>query len=342
MTNFTDRFGGAGRLFNPKPSQTFRDPGTLAFNTGTGGKLEGSGQRAPVIDNPYQHLNLPVRLIDGSGANRTMVRGRNMGGSVWSIDFSSPPANAGGQFRQAYHYDQVNNNLYWLSNNAATAAITRIEKVDVVTGTWTNLMVIPSITYNANTFGHIIFPITPATPDTSNWVVIRPEENSPFRMIKTEYNSAGALQNTQFFKVDIGGPDEDEVNFQGGYITAANDLMISPMYAVSAPTNLASGFMSFSLLRGASRIQVVLPVDGIAPLPETALDISAAGITPDFEVMMTAWGDSVIALVDGQTGSAAILRSFFGTRIWDRDSFDAELQKIADIYSAAPAEVFFT
>ncbi len=346
MSNLEDFFGTTGgRLFQPSPSKTFSDPGTLAFNAGTGGKLEGSGQRAPVVDNPYHHLNLPV-LLGAGGTGFTMVRGRNMGGSVWSNDFGSPPTPDGDYFGQAYWYDTTNNFLYWLSKSTGgtSSNISAIQKVNVVDGTWTELFNFTiSNTVNANTFGHTIYPIDPNNPDTSNWIIITPEQNSPYRMRAQEYDSSGtSVGGAKFFKVDTGGPNEDEVNFQGGYITAANDLMISPIYGVGAPTNLASGYMTFSLLRGATRIQVVLPLDGIAPLPESNVNLTTAGITPFFNVMLTPWGDSVLALTDNQSGAAAALLAYFGTRIWDRTSFDAELHRLADTYSAAPAEVYFT
>lgn len=342
MTNFDDRFGrSGGQLFKPDPSKTFKDPGTLAFNSGTGGKLEGSGQRAPVIDSIYEHLNIPVKVTAGS-TGFTMSRGRNMGGAVWSNDFGSPPTVKGTRFAQAYWYNTTANFLYWASYEVTGDTISAIQKVNVVDGTWTELMAFDTIlAHNANGFGQVIYPVTPATPDTSDWVVIYPEQNTPYTMRVAVYNSAGVQQSDAAFRVDIGGGEEDEVNFQGGYITASNDLIMSPIYGIAAPSNILSGYMSFSLIRGASRIQIVLPLDGIAPLPESDINLTTTGIAPFFNVMLTAWGDSVIALVDNETTGSAGLLAHFGTRIWDRGSFDTELHRLADIYSAAPAEAYF-
>jgi len=341
MTNFDDRFGTTGeRLFNPDPSKTFKDPGTVSFSAGS---LEGSGQRAPVIDSVYEHLNIPVRFNAG-GSGFTMLRGRNMGGTVWSNDFGSPPTVNADFFAQAYYYNTTANFLYWLSKDTGGAPNTlqAIQKVNVVDGTWTELMLFDvKPDFNANHYGMIIFPVTPATPDTSDWVLIYPEDISPNRMLKAVYNSSGVQQSLISFKVDIGGPEEDEVNFAGGYITAANDLMITPIYGVSAPSNLVGGFMTFTLMRSATRIQIVLPLDGIAPLPESSVNIGLAQTSP-FNVMMTAWGDSVLALTDNQSGASAAFLAHFGTRIWDRVSFDAELHKLADRYSMGDREAFFT
>lgn len=350
MTNFNDRFGGGGLsalgIIPPRPSMSFKDPGTLAMNSALSGKMDTSGRRAPIFNNVYEHLSLPVMLA-GGGVGFLMTRGENQGGTpVWSNDFGvDNPTAQSDFFAQAYYYDpSVAENLYWLGHETTgTGTYRSLQKVALSDGTWTEVWnTTTNNTYNDFTSGQVIFPVTPATPDTSDWFILTSQATTPFTMRARKYDSSGTLVTDNPFKVDDGGSNEQEVKFTGGYITEAHDLMMSNVGIANNPAGIDASFMTFSLLRGSTRLQVLLPIDGdVVTSVENAYDLSGI-ITTVQNTMVTAWGDSVLLLADNTTGSTTDLAAYFGRRMFDRVDWDRWLHAIADFYGMGDREVYFT
>lgn len=344
MTNFDERFGAGGGfalgIKPPKKSSTFGDPGNLALSSTGVGKFEGSGRRAPIHNDVHNHLSLPVR----QNANNTafIARGENTGAtSIWSNALSTYGA-AADAFEMAYWYSSAANAIYHLAadNVSAVHRYRSLQKTDLAAGTITAIWTIPAdVNVNPDGAWIHIFPVTPATPDTSNWVVVYSEELTPFKMIAKTIDSAGTVLSTVTLKADQGGSNQDVV-FNGGYLTLAKDMLMSGIYVVS--TGLASsGNLMFFIMRSSVRYLVVVPLDGIVPTASFDEVSPVGAMTTPIGTMVTPWDDSVILLSDNRAASADSFKTIFGARVFDRVDFDRWLNEIADFYSLPAAEVYF-
>ncbi len=351
MSDATDFLGSGGGgvlgLEPPKPSQTFKEPGALGCSNSLAGRLQGSGRRAPLSGTDIDHITLPIMLNVGSTGQK-ITRGTGQGTVVWQLDMNTDkPTQDADYFGRAYWYDQINNNLYFLSQASSSNQVgaSAIQKIDCSDGTWTQLCSFNGgVAHNNYGEGNTIYPVTPATPDASDWIVIYPEYGTAYRMVVKTFNSAGVQYGgNDYLKYSRGLAEENTLGFLGGYITADRTMLMgSPKLAYDGTAGTETIYLSFPICRGAVRTLVSVPFDGSLPVQPMGLVNTSIAISNPTDTLLTAWGDSVLFLADASQGETVTKRTIFGRRLFDRVDFDRWLQEVADYFSLPAAEEYFS
>ncbi len=357
MSNIKDFFGaatGAGFLgvTPPAPSATLNGGYNITYTNAAVGLEYGFGlsPNIPVYDSEYHAVNVDVRPTDDgvNGQNLAVARGaRPTGGADW-VNFYGTVGQLEGGCTGCYYYHKDSNSLYVLTNKDLNYRLGRLEKIDMVTGTSSVVITFSPDLNGINDFSHAhMYPVTEATPDTSDWIIVYQDDSSPYKVkYITLDNAAGTYTETNL-KVDSAGTNQD-LGFRLLYMSADKQVLLGSWvgYRKSSDAGVI-GSIHFEIMRGANQHRVIIPYDGTLPLPYTSIMSTNSATVPvdvtnsSIDIGIVPTSDSIIFVASAQTDATQRERPIVGRRVFDRVDFDRWLHDICDALGMQAGEAYF-